>query len=234
LLKYEVHEMHVEGMDRYYLPLPKLTLGQLQAFEERLASSGFSVRREGDLLKAEDTSYRITISRSGLASSGCEMLDAISPAIPGLSRFPREPVAANPYFTAKKMQGGFEVQFFPRMEGLRIWTALRKEGKCGLTPDEKAAISQVLLGTDQPIECGTDYPTEGCSLLQTGRKQYYHSSVPSSEFASRLRTVSNSYTKNCYLPRSSVVKVKTKSLPTFHLGEALGEWCYLEFAPKSL
>lgn len=234
MLKYEVHEMHVEGMDRYYLPLPKLTLRQLQAFEERLASSGFSVRREGDFLKAEDTSCRLTISRSGLAWSGCEMLDAVSPAIPGLLRFPREPVAANPYFTAKKMQGGFEVQFFPRMEGLRIWSALRSTGESGLTPDEKAVVSQVLAGADQPIECVTDYPTQGCSVLRMGRTQYYHSSVPASEFVSRLRSLSTSYPKNCYLPRSSVIRVTSKFLPPVSIGKELGEWCYLDIAPKSL
>ena len=234
MLKYEVHQVHLEGMNRYYLPLPKLTSQQLRAFEERLGSRGFSVKREGELLKAQDSSCRMLIARSGLAWSGCEMLDALSPAAPGLSHFPREPVAANPYFMAKKMRGGFEVQFFPRMEGLRIWTALRREGKCGLTPDEKAAISKVLLGVDQPLDCVTDYPTEGCSLLQTGRKQYYFSSVSSGEFVSRLRTVSSTYSRNCYLPRSSVIKVKAKSLPTFDIGEELGEWCYLEIAPKSL
>ncbi|MGD0637493.1 MAG: hypothetical protein ABSA72_05595 [Nitrososphaerales archaeon] len=234
MLKYEVHQVHLEETGRYYLPLPKLTSLQLVALEERLAGKGFSVERERDLLRAEGGSCRLTVSRSGLAWSEDEVLDALSPAIPLLLRHSREPVKTNPYFASKKMRGGFEVQFFPRMEGLRIWSALRSSGASGLTPDERDVVSQLLAGADQPIECVTDYPAEGCSVLRMGRTQYYRASVPASEFVSRLRTLSTSFPKNCYLPRSSVIRVTSKSLPQVSIGRELGEWCYLEIAPKSL
>jgi len=221
-------------LDRYYLPLPKLTPRQLQALGKRLATKGFLVKDDGYTLSAEDHSHRMTILRSGLAWSNGELLDALAPAVPSLLSLPREPVEANPYFAAKKLSDGFELQFFPRMEGLRIWTELRRSGLSGLTPDEKAAVSGVLIGSDRNVECVTDYPTDGCSVLQVGRMQYFRSSVPAGEFTSMLRTVSSSSSRNCYLPRSSLIRVKAKSLPEFPTAEDLGDWCFLEFPPKRL
>ncbi len=232
--RYEVHQIYLEGLERYYLPLPKLTSRQLQALEKRLATKGFRVKNDGYTLNAEDRFRRMTILRSGLAWSSGELLDALAPAMPSLLSIPREPVEGNPYFTAKKLNDGFELQLFPRMEGLRIWTELRRSGLSGLTPDEKAAVSEALLDSDQNVECVTDYPTEGCSVLLVGGMQYYRSSVPAGEFASMLRTVSSSSPRSCYLPRSSLIRVRTGSPPGFPTAEGLGEWCFLEFPPKRL
>jgi hypothetical protein len=210
-----------------------LTSQQMQALTVRLEGSGFSVKVDGTRLRAKSRSGAITVARSGLAWSGGEMLDAIAPAVPDLLRFPRE-LGPNPYFAAKRLRGGFEVQFFPRMESLRLWMALRRAGESGLTPDEKVAVSRVLFDGDQHVECVSDYPTDGCSVLQVGKTQYYRSFVPASEFISNLRTISSSFSKNCYLPRTSVIRLKTGYAPEPPTGGELGEWCYLGFAPKNL
>lgn len=234
MLRFTLHQIHLEGPEGFYLPLPKLTGEQMRTLEVRLLSNGYSVKTDAGKLRAEGGSGKITIVRSGLARSAGEMLDALAPAIPELLLLPREPTSVNPYFVVKKFHRGFEVQFFPRMEGLRLWTALRQAGECGLTPDEKTVVSQVLHDVDQPLECVTDYPTEGCSVLQLEKEQYFRSLVPAEEFVSRLRTISSSSAKNCFLPRSSIIRVNTETLPSNLMGDELGEWCYLRSIPKSL
>ncbi len=233
MLEFELHQIHLERLDRYYLPLPKLTRAQMDALESRLVGRGFSVSNQGERLRAEDASGVTTIARSGLAWSPSDMLDVLSPAIPDLLRFPREPAPTNPYLALKEVPGGFEAQIFPRMEGLRLWLELRRSGECGLTPDEKESISRLLRDAERVAECVTDYPTDGCSILQFGKRQYYRSILPAQEFILRLRTISSGSTKNSYLPRSSVLRVGAGSLPAFSFGADLGEWCYLE-GPKSL
>jgi len=234
LLRFELHQLYLANLGRYYLPLPKMTAGQLQVLAARLAGSGYSVKIEtqGEKLRAENRSSAITVARSGLAWSGREMLDALAPAIPTLLRSPRELTATNPYFTAKKLPRGLEVQFFTRMEGLRLWTELRRAGGCGLTPDEKSAVSCALLNADQEVECVTDYPTDGCSLFQVGKSQYYRSRVPVSEFLDHLRTTLTSFSKNCYLPRTSILKIQRGSLAP-SMDDDLREWCYLSLPPKT-
>ena len=236
MLRFELHQLYLANLRRYYLPLPKLTSGQVQVLADRLAVNGFSVGIDpgGERLRAADgsTAVTITVAMSGLAWSGREMLDALAPAIPALLRSPLELTATNPYFAAKRLPGGLEVQFFTRMEGLRLWTELRCAGVCGLTPDEKSVVSRVLaVSADQDvIECVTDYPTDGCSLLQVGKNQYYRSRIPAREFVDRLRTTLTSFPKNCYLPRTSVLKIWGGSLPPPPVDDDLGEWCYLRFS----
>jgi hypothetical protein len=234
LLKFELRQVRLEHLDRYYLPLPKMTSAQMRLLDGRLASEGFSTRTDGERLTGNGASGRITVAPYGLAWSSGELLDVLAPAVPDLLHFPREPATSNPYFAAKKVRGGFEIQFFPRMEGLRIWNELRREGECGLTPDEGEVVSRVLAGVDHPLECVTDYPTDGCSMLQVGRRQYYRSLVSAGEFVARLRTVSNAFSRNCYLPRSSVMRVASRTPPAFPESEELGEWCFVGLGPKSL
>ena len=216
LLRFELRQIFLESLDRYFLPLPKLTSEQMRALRGRLESSGFSVKVDGGRLRAKSRgSGSIIVALSGLAWSGGEMLDEIAPAVPDLLRFPRAVRGRTHIFAAKSLQGGgLEVQFFPRMESLRLWMALRRAGESGLTPDEKVAVSRApLLDGDQAVECVSDYPTDGCSVLQVGTMQYYRSSVPAGEFVSNLRTISSSSPRNCYLPRTSVIRLKKGSLP---------------------
>jgi len=235
LPKFELRQIHLEGLDRYYLPLPKLTAGQLSDLGSRLSGAGLSVRTAGGgRLHAGDGPRGIVVAGSGLAWSGSELLDALAPAVPDLLAHRRARVSSNPYYAAKRVEGGFEVQFFPRMEGLRLWTALRTAGECGLTPDEKAVASRLLLAADGKIECVTDYPTDDGSLLRVGRRQYFRSLIPPEELVDRLRTTSSASSRNCYLPSSSVLRLRARALPSSPGSEELGEWCFLEFPPKSL
>jgi hypothetical protein len=233
LLRFELHQIRLEGPRRYYLPLPKLSEFQLELVAARLLRSGLSVRRTQGRVAAEGDEGTTVISQSGLASSNSDMLDLLSPAIPPLLDAPKEPSASNPYFAAKRRGDSFEIQLFARMEGLRLWSELRKEGKCGLTPDEKEVITHLLARAEGSIQCVTDYPTDGCSLMRFGRKQYYRSLLPVREFSSRLRVIDSQSVKNSYLPRSSVLKLKTRSIPSLRSGPELGEWCFLT-SPKSL
>jgi hypothetical protein len=206
----------------------------MRVLEDRLSGEGFRLKTEGVRLTAAAGSSRVTVLRSGLAWSSGDLQDLLAPAVPELLRMPAEAVEFNPYFAAKRLRGVLEAQFFTRMEGLGLWTALRKERACGLTPDEKLAVSRTLKGTKEAVECVTDYPTEGGEMFQVGKYLYYRSLVPAAEFISRLRTVSHSFRKNCYLPRSSVVRVKAGFRDEAGLTEETGEWCFLRFSPKSL
>jgi len=232
LLRFEVHELHLESMGRYFLPLPKLSTAQLEFLAQHLRQRGFSVS-PGTRLHARRGSNRISIDRVGLAWSSEALLDAIAPAVPGLLGLPRGPVPTNPYLEAKKVRGGFAVRLFMRMESSSIWARLRGSGKCGLTPDEGLVIQEVLRVAEGEVECVTDYPTEGCSPFQVGRRAYYDSRVPIDQFVANLRTVSSVSPKNCYLPRRSTLMVHTASKISDSLPAELGEWCFL-FAPKNL
>lgn len=232
MLKFEVRQLYLESVNRYYLPLPKMTRSQMGALAGRLRSLGISTVSRGGRITGDDAGTKVSITSSGLASSSEDMLDALLPAVPSLLHFPRERVPVNPYLLTKPTRTGLEIQFFPRMEGLRLWKELRTSGECGLTPDEKAVASRVLAPARQNLECITDYPTDGCSVVQFGTRQYYLSSIPAREFADRLRTTSTTSSKNSYLPRSSVIRLEEGRLPELSPDD-LGEWCYLDF-PKSL
>jgi hypothetical protein len=234
LLSFSAHQVWLESLGRFYLPLPKMTSVQLKLLEGRLTQVGLNAKASGGRLNARGFRGALTVLSSGLAWSSGDMLDLLAPALPRLLGLPREPVEANPYFAAKRTSRGHEIQFFPRMEGLRIWSALRASGVSGLTPDEKAVIGRLLSGSSQMIECVTDYPTEGGSLFQVGRAQYFRSSVSSGEFVSNLRTISDRAPRSTYLPRSSTLRVTSRVLPPPLEDERLGEWCFLSYTPKSL
>lgn len=225
--------MRLEGTRKYYLPLPKFSEPQLEALAARLIRSGLSVRMNQGRVRVKSDFGTTIISQSGLAWSKSDMLDVLSPAIPDLLGFPKEPVSSNPYFAAKRLGDWFEIQFFTRMEGLRLWSELRREGESGLTPDEKQVISHLLISAEGSVECVTDYPNDECSVIRVGRRQFYRSLLPAGEFASRLRTIDSQSAKNSYVPRTSVIRIRARSLPSVRFGPELGEWCYL-LAPKSL
>ena len=124
-----------------------------------------------------------------------------------------------------------EVQLFTRMEGLRTWTELRKEGLCGLTPDEKAVTVSLLDAAEGTVECVTDYPSDASSPINLGGMQYYRSVIPIEEFVSTLRTVSQTSRRNCYLPRGSILRVRAKNrFDARPALDGLGEWCYLDYS----
>lgn len=170
----------------------------------------------------------------GLAGSSADMLDALAPAVPGLLAVPRVDGSeagqktAERYFSLKRSGALTELQFFPRLESLRTWTCLRRDGLCGLTPDE-AAVLRHLLGEasgSSRVECVTAKPRRGSRRLQAGRNLYYESSIPVSEFLSSLRTVDSGQADSAsYLPRNSILTLPRVRLDTHLTAEELGEWC---------
>jgi hypothetical protein len=236
-----VHQIRLEGLGRYYLPLPKLNSVQVQFLSQHLRDRGFTVHVGKRILLAVAGTSRITVNPAGLSSSSGELLDAISPAIPSLLSFDKERVTNDLvdqqplYFSPKKSKAGtLEIQLFTRMEGFRTWTELRKTGLCGLTPDEEAVIASLLQTGDGSVECVTDFLSETSFPLRLGRVQYFLSRIPVDEFVSTLRTVSKSSRRNSYLPRDSTLRVRVEK--KFDLGAdpgGLGEWCYLLGLPKT-
>jgi hypothetical protein len=234
VLKYEVRQLRLEDKGMYYLPIPKLNAAQFRFIGADLRARGFSVALN-ERLMARMGDSRMVMSPEGLAWSSSELLDAVVPSVARVLDFPKAPSVANPYFVLKKSHGGFQIQFFPRLEGLGRWSSLRRQGECGLTPDEAVVLEGLLRDSEDEIACVTDYPTEGCSPMLFGRHQYYSSVVPAAEFLSNLRTISKRSSRNCYIPRTSVLK--TKNGPTVvetSLWAELGQWCYLELAPQNL
>ena len=234
MLPYRVHQIHLQGLDRYYLPLPKLNTSQLRYLSQNLRDRGFRVRVGPRLLRASADSINLSVDPAGLSWSSKEVLDAITPAIPRLLAFPKETAAAGLldkhllYFRAKRVRGRkYDVHLFTRMESLHTWTELRKEGLSGLTPDEKKVIGSLLASAEGAVQCVTDYVSENSSPVQFDRRQYYRSTIPVAEFLSTLRTVSEYSRRNSYLPRESILRVtldKTAAQPSL---EGLDEWCYV-------
>ncbi|MDA4136125.1 MAG: hypothetical protein OK449_03875 [Thaumarchaeota archaeon] len=233
MLKYEVRQLHLEDTGRYYLPIPKLNASQFRFVRDDLRGRGYTVVL-GERLTARMGDVRLILSQAGLAWSTTELLDAVVPSLIHVLGFPKGPCETNPYFAARKTRGGFEIQLFPRLEGLGCWSSLRRQNESGLSPDEALIVKDLVTGSNDEVECITDYPTDGCSPMQVGRHQYYRSRVPAEEFASNLRTISKRPPRSCYLPRSSLLTVKRRSITLDSmLSEDLGEWCYLELPPKT-
>jgi hypothetical protein len=180
---------------------------------------------------------RITIDGAlGLAGSGEDVLDALAPAIPGLlASRTRGAASAGAdigalYFSLKQSGASAELQLFPRMEALRTWTCLRRDGLCGLTPDEAAVLKHLLAKASgaSRLECVTAKPRKGSKALQIGRNLLYKSTIPVAEFLSSLATIdSDGASSACYLPRDSVMGLSGVSVDKRITADELGEWCYL-------
>jgi hypothetical protein len=229
LLRFEVRELYLEGMGRYFLPLPKLSAAQLEFLAGHLRERGFSVIA-GTRIHARKGPSRISIDGVGLAWSSEGLLDAIAPAVPELLRFAKEPASTNPYLDAKEVRGGFAVRLVTRMESSSLWASLRGSGQCGLTPDEGLVVRELLRDVDGELECVTDYPTEGCSAFHIGRRVYFRSTVSTAEFAANLRTLPSVSQKSCYLPKQSVLMIRTGSQALGRSSKGLGEWCFLDLS----
>jgi hypothetical protein len=237
LLRLRLHQVHIPSLHNYFLLLPKLTEVQLDVLSSHLEGRGFRVRKVGGQMKllALMRTQRISVyGRLGLASSGTDLLDAIAPAVPGLLRAARAgkrktgQELADLYFSVKGFGISRELQFFPRLEALRSWTGLRKDGLSGLAPDEGTVLRRVLgrAPSDSLVTCVTAGPKPNSKVIQVGRNIYYESSIPVSEFLSSLRTVDAGNSESAsYLPRNSVLSVPQIRLDTHLTAEELGEWC---------
>jgi hypothetical protein len=239
LLRFQLQQLHVPSLGRYFLPLPKLTDAQLRLLSVHLDGRGFGVRLGGRPSKriALKGAQRIAIDGAlGLATSAADMLDALAPAIPPLLSLRRQEAgrastdAAVLYFSLKRSGASTELQLFPRMESLRTWSCLRRDGLCGLTPDEAAVLKHLLgraSGSSQ-LECVTANPRQGSSAFQVGRKLYYKSTMPVAEFLDSLRTIDSGGADSAsYLPRDSVISLPGVRVDTHVPPAELGEWCFV-------
>ena len=239
MLRFRLQQLHVPSLGRYFLPLPKLTDAQLRVLSVRLEGRGFGVRLGVGPSKriALKGAQRIAIDGAlGLAASAADMLDALAPAIPQLLSLRRQEAgrasadAVAHYFSLKRSGTSTDLQLFPRMESLRTWSCLRRDGLCGLTPDE-AAVLKHLLGRasgSSRLDCVTAKPRQGSSAFQVGRKLYYKSTVPVAEFLDSLRTIDSGGADSAsYLPRDSVISLPGVRVDTRIPPADLGEWCFL-------
>ncbi len=239
MLRFRLHQLYLPSLGRYLLPLPKLTSAQVSLLSAHLEGEGFrlSVGADPRRLTAMKYRQRITIDGGlGLASSGSDVLDALGPAVPELLSSERSESGkvgskATAYFSLKRSGGSTELQFFPRMESLRTWTCLRKDGLCGLTPDEAVVLNHLLgkaSGTSS-VECVTARPRDGSKPLQFGKNVYYKSTVRVKEFLSSLRTIeSGGEQSDSFLPRDSVMAVAHAHVETRLDRAELGEWCFFQ------
>ncbi len=239
MLRFKLHQLQIPSLGRYFLPLPKLNDAQIAGVFSHLAGRGFKVQMSGGpgKLTATKGAQRIAVDgRLGVAGSGSDMLDAIAPAIPSLLASRRadgghEGDLGERYFSLKRSRGSVQLQLFPRLESLRAWTSLRRDGLCGLTPDEAAVVGHLLgkASSSQRVECVTAIPREGSIPLQIGRNLYYRSEVPVAEFVSSIATIYTGAGKSaCYLPRDSVIAVAGMRIDARISAEELGEWCLLD------
>jgi hypothetical protein len=236
MLRFRLHQVHVPSLQRYFLPLPKLTDAQLTTLTAHLEGRGFDVRVGGAPTRriALKGAQRISIDGElGLAGSGDDVLDAIAPAVPGIldARGAGEKVTghdvAERYFSLKRSGTSTELQFFPRLESLRTWTCLRRDGLCGLTPDEAVVLKHLFgkASSASRVECVTAKPRLGSRRIQTGRNLYYESTVLVSEFLSSLRTIDSMHADSAsYLPRDSVFALHGVKVDTRLNADELGEW----------
>ncbi|MDA4117706.1 MAG: hypothetical protein OK455_05105 [Thaumarchaeota archaeon] len=236
MLRFELHQLYVPSLDRFFLPLPKLTGDQIRFLVEHLKERGFKVKHLGQTrwsAKRRSDTIRLDGSR-GLAKSSSDLLDSLGPAIPRLLTFPRvgHPIGASGLYFQVKTSGNFtEIQLFPRLESLTTWTRLRGDGLCGLTPDEALVIRRLLEGGDADIECVSATPRQGSKPRQVGRNQYYASRISAQDFLASLRDISLNPAGDAYLPRGSVITLTRtagtrRASPKFDADE-LDEWCYL-------
>jgi hypothetical protein len=237
MLRFQLHQVHVLSLDKYFLPLPKLSDLQVAALTAHLEGRGFSVRTGAGPTKrvALKGSQRISIDGGlGLAGSGADVLDAIAPAIPAILELrgagggATGQGVAERYFSLKRYGASAVLQFFPRLESLRAWTCLRRDGLCGLTPDEAAVLKRLFgkASGASRVRCVTAKPRLGSRRIQIGRNLYYESAVPVAEFLSSLRTIDSVRADSAsYLPRDSIFTLRRMRVDTRLTADELGEWC---------
>ncbi len=232
MLRFQLSQLCLPSQGRFFIPLPKLSRAQISLVSEGLVKRGFHVRTgsgNGRRLALKG-GQRIAIDgRLGLASSSQDMLDVLAPMIPSIlasCKGDDSDVAAR-YFALKTSDSGFELQLFPRMESLGIWTGLRKEGLCGLTADEFFVLKHVVgrSSNSSRIQCISDRPSRDSRLLQFGRHVYYETTMPPRSFLSSLRTIDPDSNGSAYLPRDSIIRLRGTAEDVHVSASQLGEWC---------
>ncbi len=233
MLRYKVHQLYLDGLKQYHLPLPKLTSEQVLIVANHLKNDGLKLTKSPDgALRASLGERRLTIHPSGLAWSNLDLLDILAPCVPNLLQAGKAKAQSNPFYLAKKGDGAFQVQLFPRMEARRTWRELRRIGGCALTPDEQHIIRMLLEGSGGKVGAITDFPTEDSRRMRVGRKNYFRSFIEVGDFAESLCALGETKSRNSFLPINALLILDDFAPPSRErlreASEELGEWCFLE------
>ncbi len=235
MLRFRLHQLHLPSIGAFFLPLPKLAKAQIEGLSSNLQARGFKVKPGGETGKIVATrgATRISIDgRLGLARSREDMLDALAPSVPEVlaaGRVAAWPNASGRYFVLSTSEGKVRIRLSPRLESVRTWTCLRKDGLCGLTPDEAAVIKRILgcFPKSAVVGCVTSKPGDASEPFQVGNRRYYSTSIPVSEFVSTLGTVESvALGSASFLPRSSTLTLPGRSAKLRLGADDLGEWCF--------
>ncbi len=231
MLTYTVRQFFLDGLKRYYLPLPKLTPEQLLLMSDHLRKNDFKVAPLLDgVLRAGMREMRLIVDQSGVAWANMDLLDVLVPCVPKLLQAKKVRMSVNQYFLIKR-GGDTQVQFLPRLEARRTWKELRRISVCGLTPDERHMIRTLLEGSEGKVDVVTDFPVEGSKPFRVERTNYYRSALEVGEFAATLPIFGATGSRNSYLPINSLLVFRKFRAPSHQqmkrAFEELGEWCFL-------
>ena len=229
LLRFGLHQ--VQMGETYCLLLPKLNSLQVGMLSSRLEGLGFDVRR-GEPLRARKRGFSVAVSSTGVCRSNHDPADVVAPVVPDLLAAPKEPidldVLLGMYYHAKSGLHG-AVRFSARVESGSSWLKLRKEGSCGLSPDERLVLAHVMSAGAGRCGVVTDFPTDRGSTIRAGDRLYYRSSIPTSLASALLRTSGETGPRNVYLPADGVITFRQWAPPSrrelLDVALELGEWC---------
>jgi hypothetical protein len=233
MIRYEPIQLNLGGTE--YLLLPKLIPPQLEILSRRLSKIGLKVTG-GPTLTGRRPGQTIRISPSGLCWSNRDLLDSVVPTIPDLLDVKKQPARASDvarlYFRASRVGRTVTLRFLLRIESGLLWTKLRRDDACGISPDEHSVITSILSANSGGCEMVTDFPVEGSRVRVIGTKQYYASLLSCSGIASTLRSASGRQERNSYLTESGTVVLDSVKRHAPHellrVLKGLGEWCYFD------
>lgn len=228
MLSYAVRQLELAG--RHYLLLPKLNSSQMDALAGRLEGLGRAVEA-APLLVARSPGGSVTVDPKGLCWGVLDPADLILPAVPGLLAIPREGARAGEirgmYYRVAGMGRKTLLRLSTRVEASASWDRLRAAGDCGLSPDEHLVATRLLKPLDAPCRVVTDFIADNSLPFRVGRTTLFASDLTGSEVASTLRAGGERKARNTYLPRSGIIEIRGREIPSLPDDDLddLGDWC---------
>ncbi|MDG6964161.1 MAG: hypothetical protein JRN16_04235 [Nitrososphaerota archaeon] len=228
MLSFRVHQLEIGRL--HFILLPKLNRAQsnflVSAFERR----GYSVEGRGRIC-ARRRKETVHVEPPGYCWSAADPADLILPLVEDLLSFPKERVPPKEledmYLLADRSSGRGAVRLSPRLETHSRWARLRKEGRCGLSPDEGLVASSLMGMSEGPCSMVTDYYSDGAVPVIWGRRRYFEASLSPEEASRTLRSVEAKGERNSYLPMGgSPLPGSTEVARGWASDVPLGEWCF--------
>lgn len=214
----------------HFILLPKLNRAQsnflVSAFERR----GYAVEGRGRIC-ARRRRERVHVEPAGYCWSATDPADLILPLVQDLISFPKERVSPKElegmYLLADGSSGRGAVRLSPRLETYSRWARLRREGGCGLSPDEGLVASSLMGSSEGPCSMVTDYYSDGAVPVIWGRRRYFEASLPPEEASRTLRSVGVKGVRNSYLPMGGSPLPRSMEVARGWASDiALGDWCF--------